>query len=103
MKIDSLPDLAEHFGMDRGASMAQVKKAVYKGTDCGAWIEFDFGPEETVGSCLLVGSIVEGCDVDCETHRLKLPTTSEKLGEALSVIEDEASQLWNEWNLNETS
>jgi len=84
-------DVAVHFGMEPDAPWHQIEKAVYEGTDCGAWIE-------CTDVELRVGSIVEGSDVDCQTHILMLPTTSKALSEALDAIELEAPEIWNEWN-----
>ena len=89
--INSRADVAAHFGMALDDPWHRVEKAVYKGTDCGAWIECT----ETE---LRVGSIVEGSDVDCQTHILTLPTTGEALDEAFKAVEPEAQEIWNEWN-----
>ncbi len=97
MMINSSADVAQYFGIP-GAPWHRVAKAVFKGTVCGAWLAFEFAAEENGGSFLLVGSIVEGSDVDCQTIRLKLPTTGEELGNALEAVEEEAAQIWNEWN-----
>lgn len=95
--INSSADVAEYFGIP-GAAWHQVEKAVFRGTECGAWLAFEFAAEENGGSFLLVGSIVEGSDVDCQTLRLKLPTTGAQLGEALGAVGEEAAQIWAEWN-----
>jgi len=97
MLINSAKDVAQYFGIP-GAPWHRVEKAVFKGTVCGAWLAFEFAAEENGGSFLLVGSIVEGSDVDCQTIRLKLPTTGKELGSALDAVEEEAVQIWNEWN-----
>jgi|6_EtaG_2_1085325.scaffolds.fasta_scaffold00081_34 hypothetical protein len=101
MEINSAADVATYFGLEPGAPWHRVEKAVFKGTDCGAWIKFEFAAKENGGSFLLVGSIVEGSHVDCQTIRLKLPTTGEELGNALDAVEEEAAQIWNEWNKEE--
>lgn len=38
-----------------GTNINLIKKAIYKGTDCGAWVEFD-------SEGIIVGTIVEGSD-----------------------------------------
>jgi len=101
MEINSAADVATYFGMEPGAAWHRVEKAVFKGTDCGAWIKFEFAAEENGGSYLLVGSIVEGSDADCDTIRLKLPTTGEALGEALDCVDTQAAEIWKEWNEEE--
>ena len=81
-------------GLPYDATVAQIKKAIYKGTDCGAWIEFT----ETL---LSVGSIVEGSDIDCESHHLTWTgeeNVGKWLGEVFEAIEAEATELWNEAN-----
>lgn len=95
MRINDSRDVAEYFGLDRGAAWHQVEKAVFKGTACGAWIKCETGPK---GYSLLVGSIVEGSDVDCETHRLYFPFNSNELSAILVLIEDEAEEIWEAWN-----
>ncbi len=95
--INSSRDVAEYLGVP-GAAWNTVQRLVYKNTSCGAWIDFEYAAEENGGSYLLVGSIVEGSDVDCQTQRLRLPTTSKNLELALQAVEEEAEEIWLEWN-----
>jgi|TARA_R110000824_G_scaffold124513_1_gene283084 hypothetical protein len=86
--------VAVHFGLEEGCPVHRIEKALFKGTDCGAWIEFtEHG--------LAVGSTVEGSDVDCETCFLDW-TGEENVGlfldKALDEIELEADRLWRECN-----
>ena len=61
--------LSEHYpGPD---TERQVKRGVYKYTNCGAWVAF---PSEGALRVEL-GSIVEGSDYGTETHVLKWPFT----------------------------
>ena len=53
----------EHFGLEESDPVHRLEKAIFKGTDCGAWIEF-------TETGLAVGSIVEGSDVSCTTQTL---------------------------------
>lgn len=92
-EINSLADLSAQLGMP-GASFDQVKRAIYKNTECGAWIAFDYAAEEGGGSFLLVGSIVEGSDADCQTQRLRLPTTMGEFDAAVREVEEEAEEIW---------
>ena len=92
--IATMNDLAELWGLPRDTPKHRLDKALFKGTTCGAWFVF----EETH---LLLGSIVEGADIDCTTHKLKLPTTSDDVENALSQIEEEADQIWTDWNYYE--
>ena len=102
-RINSPNDIASHLGMP-GAEMHQIEKAIFKRTSCGAWVAFETASQEHLGdwevefTYLLVGSIVEGSDVECTTHRLKLPTTSEEFEDAMNSVEEEAEEIWREWN-----
>jgi hypothetical protein len=72
----------------------RIQRAVYKCTDCGAWIEFD-------ADGITLGSIVEGSDFGCATYRLGWRNVTEQaVTERLAALEDEASAVW-EW-ANET-
>lgn len=87
-----MEQVAEHFGLSPDATEAQIEKAIYGGTSCGAWITF-------TETGLVVGSIIEGSDANCTEHTLDW-TGEENVGqwldEALSEIEAEADTLWNE-------
>ena len=84
----------KHYGLQESDDDTRLSKALFKGTDCGAWIEF-------TETGLAVGSIVEGSDVDCTTHTL-IWTGEEDvekwLDQALKEIEEEAKGLWKEAN-----
>tara|TARA_R100000664_G_scaffold32559_1_gene47686 strand:+ start:884 stop:1177 length:294 start_codon:yes stop_codon:yes gene_type:complete len=69
----------------------QVEKNTFKYTDCGAWIQSQ--PDG-----IAVGSIVEGSDADCTPHKLEYPFELDEFWEALQAIEDEAKEIWAEWN-----
>lgn len=76
-----------------------IDKAIYKGTSCGAWIQF--GDDEEDGPLsVTVGSIVEGVEWSTETHELKTddyedPEAFRKaLWEALDMVETEAQEIW---------
>lgn len=71
-----------------------IKKAIYKGTRCGAWIEF-------MDDGIRLGSIVEGSDAETKTHKLAYPFDYNEIWEALEVIEDEADYLWHEANADD--
>ena len=68
------------------------KKSVYKGTDCGAWIEL-LDP-----ITIRVGSIVEGSDACAMSHTFIYPFEEKKVWDALEDIEDECAFLWAEAN-----
>ena len=68
---------------------AEVKKAIYKSTSCGAWIEPIAG---NLG--VTVGSIVEGVDWGTDTHSLRYPFEESDLWSALEKVEVEANEIW---------
>jgi hypothetical protein len=75
-------------------TIEQAKKHLYKGTDCGAWIQFE-------ENGIQLGSIVEGSDAEVSTDSLLYPFTSKSLEETIAYIESEASCLWEEANREE--
>lgn len=85
--IKNINDLAsQYFGLDV-AHHHVMKKALYRDTNCGAWIEF-----EDAG--IKVGSIVEGLDFGTNIYPLSYPFTSEDLEKRVQAIEAEAHALW---------
>ena len=82
--IKCVADLAKEIGVD----VEGIKKAIYKNTDCGAWIEFE-------NDCIKMGSIVEGVDECTETHILEYPFSANVFWSALQSIEDQANEIWN--------
>lgn len=85
--INNTQELSEqYFGLEV-ALESKMKRALYKGTDCGAWIEFD-------ADGVRVGSIVEGCDFGTASYNLKYPFEKSDLEERLQAIEKEADAVW---------
>ena len=74
---------------DWPARWARVKKAIYKGTSCGAYIE-----PITGNTGVAVGSIVEGVDWGTDTHCLHYPFKESDLWSALEKVEAEANEIW---------
>lgn len=74
----------------RYADEHSFSRRVYKGTDCGAWLQIA-GP-----ITIKLGSIVEGCDFDCETQILQWPFGNKVFWDALDKIEMEASYIWDQ-------
>ncbi len=70
-----------------GATEEVAKKAVYKGTACGAWLEFK-------DDSVVVGSIVEGVDYGTDSYPLKYPFGEDDFWSALTVVESEANEIW---------
>ncbi len=75
----------------------RVRIAVFKYTNCGAWVNFRDAPNITLGST------VEGSDVDCTPITLSWPFVKQDWWNALSEIEGEADFIWHEWNEEEDS
>lgn len=63
-------------------------KRIYKGTDCGAWLEYG-------DDYIRVGSIVEGVDDGTQVHELKWPFTKDEFWNAVDNVEKEARDIWN--------
>ena len=96
-KAAAIEVLKDFFGIDPAAdpNFDVMSRRLYKATACGAWII-----EEKEG--VAIGSIVEGSDADCETHRIKWgDITADSLQKAIDAIEEEAEELWEEANGDE--
>jgi len=94
MGEDLTDRVAVYFGLEKGCPVHRIQKALFKGTACGAWIQF-------TESGLAVGSIVEGSDIDCESHYFDWTGEEDVesfLSKALDEIELEADILWRERN-----
>lgn len=86
MQIKSVTDLSKYYDV---LSHVGIARAIYEGTDCGAYIKF-------TSDGITIGSIVEGIDATAEEQVLSYPFTSEELEDAISAVEDDAERLWNE-------
>lgn len=85
--IESKEQFLEELGVD---SESSAKKMIYKGTDCGASLNFD-------SDGVSVGSIVEGCDHETETHEYHYGGfTLDMFYNGLEMVEEEAKEIWNE-------
>ena len=67
---------------------SEVKRSTYKYTTCGAWIA-----QEEQG--IKVGSIVEGCDEETESHEVNYPFEIADFWKALESVEKEAEEIWD--------
>lgn len=65
----------------------EIKRGVYKYTDCGAWIEFN----ETG---IKLGSIVEGSDYGADSIDLTWKEIPAKFTASLDVIEEQCDLIW---------
>lgn len=88
-----MAQVAAYWGLPPTATEADIAKSCYKNTECGAWIRI-------TATGLVVGSIVEGSDQDCRTHKLQWEgeDIEEWLDTALAEIQKEAEQLWQQAN-----
>ncbi len=90
--------LAELYGCE--PQVESVKRAVYKATDCGAFVVFPSDAPCRVG----VGSIVEGSDAEVPpifvTYNEDKPDEQfiAEWRKAVQHVEDEADCLWREAN-----
>lgn len=84
-QIHDLGQLCEAVGVDE---FHDIAKAVYKATDCGAFVTAEAGQ-------VVVGSIVEGVDYGTENHILVYPFTLSDFWEAIEKVELEAEMIWS--------
>jgi hypothetical protein len=87
-QIHNTQEFCDQLGVD---DFEQLKKAIYKGTNCGPWIR------EVEGG-LQVGSIVDGSDAETETFTFHFPFEYQDLWKALDELELQAELLWHEAN-----
>ena len=86
MIIKNIHDLAEHIGTD----VQGLKKAIYRGTECGAWIEWN--TEKVV-----IGAIVEGSEAEF-SEEFRFPFDSKKYNDWIEELESLCDQAW--WDAN---
>ncbi len=63
-------------------------RAIYKRTECGAWLKID-------GLTVTIGSIVEGSDVEI-SESLTYPFSKEAFWQKVKYVNCEASAIWDE-------
>lgn len=79
-------------GKNRDQDEANLSKAVYKATACGAWVKLkDDGVE--------IGSIVEGSDAEVGPFFLKFPFSLQEWRDTISEVEDIADFEWQKAHL----
>ena len=86
MIIKNIYDLAEHVETD----VQSLKRAIYRGTECGAWIEWN--TEKVV-----IGSIVEGSEAEF-SEEFRFPFDSKKYDDWIEELEALCDQAW--WDAN---
>jgi hypothetical protein len=77
---------------DLGGDYSAWDRAIYKATECGAWMRLI--DERTVQ----VGSIVEGSDAEVTAPPMVWPFTTNDFWDMVRDVNREASQLWEEAN-----
>jgi hypothetical protein len=87
-EMDAL--VAEYFGLPSDASEVEIDRALYKGTDCGAWFKF-------TETGVRVGTIVEGSDAEF-IRNLDYPFTASEFERVIRYLEERASEAWKEAN-----
>ena len=89
--IRNIYDLADHLGVDASGTVDQVgerlNRAIYKGTDCGAWLQAYPGS-------IVIGSIVEGSDAEF-TEGLDYPFTGDDFDSKLEYLEEQCDYEWH--------
>lgn len=94
MLIRNITDLADYVGVNAVGTHAEVEqrlqRAIYKGTDCGAWIRC----WETE---VVIGTIVEGSDAEF-TESMTYPFDSNDYDWKLDFLEEQAEYEWNRCN-----
>lgn len=86
--ICNLDDFAKWFGCD---SVDHLERALYKYTDCGMCYSAD------ENSITLVG-YVEGADCEHPSETLIYPFTGSHVKKVMAYLEEEADEMWHEWN-----
>lgn len=95
-KHKAIEILDAYFSIDppQSGDFNLMSQRLYKHTSCGAWIS-----ESVDKTGIAIGSIVEGSDIDCETHEIPWENINDDtINKAIECIEDEAEQLWNDAN-----
>lgn len=89
MTLNNIYELADWFG----TTPEHLEKAIYKGTECGAWIRWD---DDTVS----IGSIVEGSDAEFD-ETFEFPVDPEDIEAWTDELECLCDEAWHEANDDE--
>ena len=89
MIVNNIQDFSKKLGVE----VSDLKKAIYKGTECGAWIDWD-------DEKLTIGSIVEGSDAEF-SKTIHFPTTSDEIANWIDELELLVNEAWCEANEGE--
>lgn len=86
MTINSIDDYANCLGIE----VNHLEKAIYRGTECGAWIHW-------TDKTLSIGSIVEGSDAEFDKTFI-FPVDKNEIDEWITELENLCEEAWNEAN-----
>ena len=86
MIINNIDEYCAYLGVEKSG----LKRAIYKNTECGAWIEWD--KEE-----IRIGSIVEGSDAEFEAS-FPFPCDTEEIEIWFNELERLTDEAWEEAN-----
>lgn len=89
MTIRNINDLASLFG----TTPDHLEHAIYKGTSCGAWIQWNY-------TSVSIGSIVEGSDAEFSC-RFSYPFESTAVFSWLDELDSLTTRAWNEANADD--
>jgi hypothetical protein len=92
--------IGEPMGITGPDAAQRIDRAVYKGTQCGAWVRFD-------EKGIMVGAIIEGTDaelaerVNLEGINPQVEGVEEELNRrfwaAVNNVENAANEIWDEY------
>lgn len=86
MTINNIDDYANYLGITTDC----VERAIYKSTDCGAWITWN---DDTI----TIGSIVEGSDAEF-AKTFHFPTSTNNINAWLDELDSLTNEAWLEAN-----
>lgn len=89
MTIRNIDDLASLFG----TTPDHLEHAIYKGTSCGAWIQWNC-------TSVSIGSIVEGSDAEF-SRKFSYPFESTAVFSWLDELDSLTTRAWNEANADD--
>jgi hypothetical protein len=99
VEIKSLQDVATYLDLPPDATEAQISRAVYDMTECGAFLDVilpkDYGDN---GPGVVIGSVVEGSKAGTTSHFLYYPFNGADFDYAIGQVEEEASEIWHAAN-----
>lgn len=89
--ITCADDIAKLYGCE---NETQLERALFKYTNCGMCASWNKDYIDLVG-------YVEGCDAEFPHSIMYFPFTVSEFRRVRDILEEEADQLWHEWNDDE--